>query len=265
MGRPDGRRRGGERRAVPADPGRPRRRRQLRGPVVGRGRRRDRAPTPDRGRDPAGLLARRRRRRPTRRSSAGRRTSRRGRRSGSTTAPSSSGRSPPAARRGGAVRWDGRLERGCEGPRRDLPGPDRRRGRRRQPAAAVVGLRIDRTAGWLRWTPAAFYPQDLDGLAKTARASFRLTRAARTTLHDRGRQGRPVVRTVWSNRLAGRRDDPLDVGRAGRGEGDGPAGHVRPGPDRDERRRDDDPARADRRRRVRRRPAPATGSRPAGP
>ena len=178
MGRPHGCRQAGARRALPADARRPRRRRQRRGPVLGRDRRRDGA------RDQPVRRFRRRSRptataSPTPPSCAGRPPSPRLRRSGSTTAPGSSGRSaaPLPAGRGRCAGTGGRPRR-REAARRDVPRPDHRPGR----APATGGRsgsrsRIDRTAGWLRWAPSAFYPQDLDALARTARASFRLTRA----------------------------------------------------------------------------------------
>jgi spore germination protein YaaH/flagellar hook assembly protein FlgD len=103
---------------------------------------------------------------------------------------------------GGAVRWDGRSSTGvklADGTYQARIVVEDAAGNRRMGA---VGLRIDRTACWLRWSPTAFFPQDLDGLAKTARATFRLTRAARTTLTVVSARGGPV-RTVWSDRLQG--------------------------------------------------------------
>lgn len=101
---------------------------------------------------------------------------------------------------GRAIRWDGRSAAGAKVPDGTYrvrivvedAGGNRRTG--------VVGLRVDRTAGWLRWAPPAFYPQDLDGLARTARVSFKLTRGARTTLTIAAAGG-GAMRTVWSNRL----------------------------------------------------------------
>ena len=66
----------------------------------------------------------------------------------------------------------------------------------------VLRLVVDRTAGRLRWKPAAFYPQDLDALARTATASFRLARRATTTLQVVGPSGAPV-RTAWHGRRLG--------------------------------------------------------------
>ena len=104
-----------------------------------------------------------------------------------------------AGGRSGALRWNGRgrggakLADGTYVARITLQdGAGNRR-------AVGVPIRIDRTAGWLRWAPSAFYPQDLDGLARTARASFRLTRGATTTLSLVDRNG-AVVRTVWAAR-----------------------------------------------------------------
>jgi spore germination protein YaaH len=101
------------------------------------------------------------------------------------------------AGRSGALRWNGR----GKGGRKLVDGAYLARitvqdgaGNRR---TVGVVLTLDRTAGWLRWAPDAFYPQDLDALAKTARASFRLTRAAATTLVVLDEDG-AVVRTAWA-------------------------------------------------------------------
>ncbi len=103
------------------------------------------------------------------------------------------------ARAAGSFRWNGRTGAGA-------PLPDATyqvritledaAGNRRTTLTAV---RIDRTAGWLRWTPSAFYPQDRDGLARAARATYRLGRPARTTLQVVGADG-TVIRTIWSGR-----------------------------------------------------------------
>ena len=65
--------------------------------------------------------------------------------------------------------------------------------------AASLAVKVDRTAGWLRWSSAAFYPQDGDALARTAALTFRLTRSATTTLQLVDAAG-AVVRTAWTNR-----------------------------------------------------------------
>ena len=103
------------------------------------------------------------------------------------------------ARSGGSLRWTGRSTSGARLP----DGTYLARitvqdaaGNRRTTATTV---RIDRTAGWLRWAPTAFYPQDLDALARTARATYRLGRAATTTLQIVAGDG-TVVRTVWTRR-----------------------------------------------------------------
>ena len=57
---------------------------------------------------------------------------------------------------------------------------------------------MDRTAGFLRWS-GSFFPQDGDALAATARLTWRLTRAATTTLALYDASG-GLVRTVWTNR-----------------------------------------------------------------
>jgi spore germination protein YaaH/flagellar hook assembly protein FlgD len=65
-----------------------------------------------------------------------------------------------------------------------------------------VSVLVDRTAGYLRWSPSLFYPQDGDRLAASATASFRLTRTATTTLRIYNRHG-AFVRTLWANRSLG--------------------------------------------------------------
>lgn len=99
----------------------------------------------------------------------------------------------------GAIRWDGRSSTGTQVPdgtyRVRFTVEDQAGNRR----VAEIGIRVDRTVGWLRWAPAAFYPQDLDALARSATASFRLTRLARTTLAVVAPDG-TTVRTAWSNR-----------------------------------------------------------------
>jgi FlgD Ig-like domain len=62
-----------------------------------------------------------------------------------------------------------------------------------------VGVAVDRTAALLRWSPALFFPQDGDALAATGSLSFRLARAASTTLVVRDAAG-TVVRTAWRSR-----------------------------------------------------------------
>jgi flagellar hook assembly protein FlgD len=103
------------------------------------------------------------------------------------------------ARAGGAIRWNGRSNAGTvvgDGTYQVRIEVQDAAGNRH---TSNVSVRIDRTAGWLRWSPSAFYPQDLDALARTARASFRLTRSATTSLQVVDAAGHPV-RTVWTNR-----------------------------------------------------------------
>jgi spore germination protein YaaH/flagellar hook assembly protein FlgD len=61
-----------------------------------------------------------------------------------------------------------------------------------------AGITVDRTAGFLRWSD-NFFAQDGDRLAATSSLSWRLTRAASTTLALYDASG-SVVRTVWTNR-----------------------------------------------------------------
>ncbi len=106
---------------------------------------------------------------------------------------------PGPAATAGAVRWDGRDAKGralADGTYLAtilLQDPAGNR------TAGVVPLRLDRTAGWLRWSPAAFYPQDGDALAASSRLTFRLGRAAVTSLEVVDARG-IAVRTAWTNR-----------------------------------------------------------------
>ncbi len=99
----------------------------------------------------------------------------------------------------GSVRWDGRDASGrlvADGPYlvsvilTDAAGNQ---------GLASTAVKVDRTAGWLRWSSAAFYPQDGDALARTAAITFRLSRRATTTLQLVDGSG-TVVRTAWTNR-----------------------------------------------------------------
>ncbi len=99
----------------------------------------------------------------------------------------------------GARRWDGRDRHGrpvADGAYVARVVTTDAAGNR---AVTTVGLRVDRTAGWLRWSPGAFYAADHDALAKSARVTFRLARAATTTLQLVDGSG-TVVRTAWSGR-----------------------------------------------------------------
>jgi spore germination protein YaaH/flagellar hook assembly protein FlgD len=99
----------------------------------------------------------------------------------------------------GALGWDGRDAHG-------RPAPDGRyviridgldpTGNRTVVDRAIV---VDRTVGFLRWSTAAFDPQDGDALAPTSRLSFRLTRAATVGLVILDANGL-LVRTVWTAR-----------------------------------------------------------------
>jgi spore germination protein YaaH/flagellar hook assembly protein FlgD len=62
-----------------------------------------------------------------------------------------------------------------------------------------TALVVDRTAGWLRWSPTSFFAQDGDGLAATSAVSVRLKRTARVTLRILDASG-AEVRRPWSDR-----------------------------------------------------------------
>ena len=57
---------------------------------------------------------------------------------------------------------------------------------------------VDRTIGFLRWSPTPFYPQDGDSLLPSSALTFRLTRGATLSLRILDGNG-AVVRTVWNN------------------------------------------------------------------
>ena len=107
--------------------------------------------------------------------------------------------SPVGSKAAGAIRWNGRSGAGVvvgDGTYQvRITGQDAAGNRR----TSSVAVRVDRTAGRLRWAPASFYPQDLDALARIAQASFKLSRAATTTLQVVDGAGQPV-RTAWTGR-----------------------------------------------------------------
>ena len=101
--------------------------------------------------------------------------------------------------RSGAVTWNGRDAAGrlVRDGRLTLTvrGSDALANRSVRSSAVVV----DRTAGWLRWSPTAFFPQDGDRVAATSTVSFRLARSARVTLRILDVSGFEVQR-AWSSR-----------------------------------------------------------------
>ena len=112
----------------------------------------------------------------------------------------------------GAVRWNGRSSAGAvvgDGTYQARVTVQDVAGNRR---TSVIAVRVDRTASRLRWAPGAFYPQDLDALARTAQASFKLTRAATTSLQVVDAAGQPV-RTAWTARRQRAGHRSLDLGR----------------------------------------------------
>jgi flagellar hook assembly protein FlgD len=100
---------------------------------------------------------------------------------------------------GGTVAWDGRDAAGrvaADGRYAvSVTGSDALENR----TTSSVPLVVDRTAGWLRWDPTAFHPQDGDRLAPTATVSVRVARATRLTLQVLDASG-AVVRTAWRDR-----------------------------------------------------------------
>jgi spore germination protein YaaH/flagellar hook assembly protein FlgD len=66
-------------------------------------------------------------------------------------------------------------------------------------ARATSPVVVDRTAGWLRWSPSAFFPQDGDRLSTKATVSVRVARPARLTLRILDASGREV-RRPWASR-----------------------------------------------------------------
>ena len=173
--------------------------------------------------EPVVDLAERRRQRRCRRHPLGRARSRPRCRSGSSTAPGSCAPSPvtpaprparPAGTAAGGRGGSWQMASTSSGSRpRTRPGTGGR---------CAIPIRVDRTAGWLRWAPSAFYPQDLDALARTARATFKLGRAATTSLAVVDAKG-DVVRSAWSGRrrIAGAVGWTWD-GRTGSGSMVGP-------------------------------------------
>jgi spore germination protein YaaH/flagellar hook assembly protein FlgD len=63
----------------------------------------------------------------------------------------------------------------------------------------TAAVTVDRSAGFLRWSPVAFDPQDGDSLGGSAKVTFQLNRTASTTLVIVDGSG-AVVRTVWTDR-----------------------------------------------------------------
>jgi spore germination protein YaaH/flagellar hook assembly protein FlgD len=66
-------------------------------------------------------------------------------------------------------------------------------------ASRSTALVVDRTAGSLRWSPTAYFPQDGDRVAPTSIVSVRLARSARVTLRILDASG-AEVRRPWSGR-----------------------------------------------------------------
>jgi flagellar hook assembly protein FlgD len=101
---------------------------------------------------------------------------------------------------GGAVTWDGRDAAGvsvASGTYALVATVVDAAGNRTTLRSTVI---VNRTAGFLRWSPASWYPQDGDTLAATSTLSFRLTRGAYTTLRIYDARGN-IVRHVWTSRF----------------------------------------------------------------
>jgi spore germination protein YaaH/flagellar hook assembly protein FlgD len=102
---------------------------------------------------------------------------------------------------GGAVTWDGRDTAGvsvASGTYALVASVADAAGNRTTLRSTVT---VNRTAGFLRWSPTSWYPQDGDALAASSRLSFRLTRSAYTTLRIYDAAG-TIVRHVWSSRFS---------------------------------------------------------------
>ena len=101
---------------------------------------------------------------------------------------------------GGAVTWDGRDFAGlrvASGTYALVAVVADPAGNRSTIQDTVI---VSKTAGFLRWARTSWYPQDGDLLAASSLLSFRLTRAAYTSLRIYNLSG-VVVRHVWSGRL----------------------------------------------------------------
>ena len=102
----------------------------------------------------------------------------------------------------GSITWDGRDTAGR--PVRDgslrivLKGRDSLL----NAARTTTPLVVDRTVGWLAWSPGGFFPQDGDRLLRSARLSVRVARASRLTLRILDGAGREI-RRPWSGREVG--------------------------------------------------------------
>ena len=102
----------------------------------------------------------------------------------------------------GSVMWDGRTANGTAVPDgryllrvdvRDTAG---------NPTVRDVSVTVDRTASSLGWSPSLFYPQDRDPYATRSMVSFRLSRAATSSLRVYTQAG-AYVKTGWANRGLG--------------------------------------------------------------
>jgi hypothetical protein len=69
------------------------------------------------------------------------------------------------------------------------------------PATKTAPLILDRTLGGLRWSVPAFYPNDGDALAPSAKLAFSTTRTAVVTAGIYS--GTTLVRSIWTNRRIG--------------------------------------------------------------
>jgi spore germination protein YaaH/flagellar hook assembly protein FlgD len=102
----------------------------------------------------------------------------------------------------GAITWTGRDSHGDPVPDGHYTLSIGVRDRAGNLAVRNLVVLVDRTAGYLRWSPSLFYPQDRDRLAQSATASFRLTRTTTTTLRVYDAAG-AFVRTLWADRSLG--------------------------------------------------------------
>ena len=98
----------------------------------------------------------------------------------------------------GAITWTGKNDAGASVADGAYTFRVHGRDRAGNPVVRDFDLKIDRTLRDVGRTPSRFYPQDGDGLKRSTRVSYTLTRSARATLEIL--HGGTVVRTVYRDR-----------------------------------------------------------------